>query len=263
MGEVYRAVDPELGRELAIKVLKPNHAEDLAALERFLREARITGQLEHPSIVPDPRAGAGSGRSDLHRDEAGARRDAGAAIGQLVDPDDRQASGVIGEMDVWENLISEDLRARQISSGGWLISKARAVDRARRQIEAFDVRCEGPFAQTRLLSGGNMQKLILARALSREPVFILANQPVRGLDEGAIAYVQTQLLEARKRGAGILLISEDLDELLSLSDRMAVMFHGRLSAPFAPADHSIRDIGLMMAGQDPAAGQPEAAAHAD
>ena len=108
-----------------------------------------------------------------------------------------------------------------------------------------------PLQQTRLLSGGNMQKLILARALSSDPSFILANQPVRGLDEGAIAYVQTQLLAARQRGAGILLISEDLDELMSLCDKLVVMYHGELSVPFVPKQKTVQEIGLMMAGHKP------------
>lgn len=93
-----------------------------------------------------------------------------------------------------------------------------------------------------------MQKLILARALSNTPSFILANQPVRGLDEGAIAYVQEQLLDARGRGAAILLISEDLDELMSLSDRIAVMSHGTLSTVLPTGERSIAEIGMMMAG---------------
>ncbi len=166
-------------------------------------------------------------------------------------PEDRHASGVVGEMLNWENLISENLKTPEISNAGLWIKKAEAVQRAEQLIEQYDVRCEGPLQQTKLLSGGNMQKLILARALSANPSFILANQPVRGLDEGAIAYVQTQLLAARQRGAGILLISEDLDELMSLCDKIVVMYHGSLSAPFAPSQKTVQEIGLMMAGHRP------------
>ena len=111
------------------------------------------------------------------------------------------------------------------------------------------MRCEGPSAETKLLSGGNMQKLILARALARDPSFILANQPVRGLDEGAIAYVQERLLQARERGAAILLISEDLDELMTLTDRLAVISHGRLSEALPTRKLEVAEVGLMMAGQ--------------
>lgn len=175
------------------------------------------------------------------------RKIVSAGVGRI--PEDRHARGVVGDMQLWENLVSEDIRSVEVSHGGIVIDKAKAVARARRQIEAFDVRCEGPEAETKLLSGGNMQKLILARALSREPSFILANQPVRGLDEGAIAYVQEQLLEARARGAAIMLISEDLDELMAFSDRIAVMSHGRLSDALPTGKKTIAEIGLMMTGQ--------------
>jgi ABC-type uncharacterized transport system ATPase subunit len=176
-------------------------------------------------------------------------------------PEDRQAHGVVGDMTLWENLISEDLRAPEVSKWGVIIDKSYAVERANEAIKHYDIRCEGPFQETKLLSGGNMQKLILARALSREPSFILANQPVRGLDEGAIAFVQTQLLAARTRGAGIILISEDLDELLSISDRICVMFHGNLSEPFETRSKTVPEIGLMMAGQR--VGSERANAHAN
>ncbi|NKB54410.1 MAG: ATP-binding cassette domain-containing protein [Rhizobiaceae bacterium] len=170
-----------------------------------------------------------------------------AGVGRI--PEDRHARGMVGEMEIWENLISEDLRSPDISNSGIIINSSKSKSRAVRQIEEFDVRCSGPEAETKLLSGGNMQKLILARALSRKPTLILANQPVRGLDEGAIAYVQNQLLQARQRGAAILLISEDLDELMSLTDRIAVMFHGQLSDAIPTGDRTIAEIGLMMAGQ--------------
>lgn len=172
-----------------------------------------------------------------------------SGVGRI--PEDRHARGIVGEMEVWENLISEDLRSPEISRWGLVINGHAARSRASEQIAKFDIRCQGPAAETKLLSGGNMQKLILARALSREPSFILANQPVRGLDEGAIAYVQEQLQEARSRGAAILLISEDLDELLSLTDRIAVMYHGNLSVAEPTGNRSIAEIGLMMAGQAP------------
>ena len=100
----------------------------------------------------------------------------------------------------------------------------------------------------RLLSGGNMQKLILARTLTAYPKFILANQPVRGLDEGAIAFVHEQLLNARDSGVAVLLISEDLDEVFSIADRVAVMYHGKLSPILNVRDTNIATIGAMMGG---------------
>ncbi|WP_417454432.1 ABC transporter ATP-binding protein [Kiloniella sp.] len=164
-------------------------------------------------------------------------------------PEDRHSSGVVGEMMLWENLISEDLRHAPVSKAGVLIDRKACLERANKLIDAFDIRCEGPEAETKLLSGGNMQKLILARALSPQPDFILANQPVRGLDEGAIAYVHEQLLAARKRGAAIVLISEDLDELFALCDRIAVMYHGNLTQSYDAKTLTTAEVGLMMAGQ--------------
>lgn len=169
-----------------------------------------------------------------------------SGVGRI--PEDRHARGVVADMDIWENLISEDIRSDDVCRAGFIIDGTAARARAEQQIEEFDVRCKGPDAETKLLSGGNMQKLILARALSNTPSFILANQPVRGLDEGAIAYVQEQLLDARKRGAAILLVSEDLDELMALTDRLAVMSHGTLSSVLPTGSRSIAEIGLMMAG---------------
>ena len=171
-----------------------------------------------------------------------------AGVGRI--PEDRHAMGVIGAMTVWENLSSEDIRRPPASRFGFFIDKPAARARAERLIEAYDVRCKGPDAETGLLSGGNIQKLILARALSRDPKLILANQPVRGLDEGAIAYVHERLLAARSRGAGILLITEDLDELMALADRVAVMYRGRLSESIAVGDVTVPELGLMMAGQE-------------
>ena len=124
--------------------------------------------------------------------------------------------------------------------------KARAF--AEGLIRRFDIRGASPETRTRQLSGGNMQKLILGRNLARKPRFILANQPTRGLDEGAIAAVHAGLLAARSAGAAILLISEDLDEAVALSDRIQAMVRGRLSAPIAAGEADARSLGLMMTG---------------
>lgn len=131
---------------------------------------------------------------------------------------------------------------------------AEAERFARRVIRDYDVRCPGPDQPVRLLSGGNMQKLILGRVLEARgfesgPQIILANQPVRGLDIGAIAYVHGRLLAARASGAAVLLISEDLDEIMALADVIHVMSAGRLSPGFARATMTAPELGLWMAGQ--------------
>jgi simple sugar transport system ATP-binding protein len=163
-------------------------------------------------------------------------------------PEDRHAEGLIGDMSITENAIAERYRRNPFYRRG-LIDWKRARVHAEGIITGYDIRCPGPDVRVRLLSGGNMQKLILGRVMVEDPTFILANQPSRGLDVGAVAYVHEQLLAARKRGAGVLLISEDLDELLALSDRVAVMFRGELSRPLERQSASISSLGLLMAGQ--------------
>lgn len=173
-----------------------------------------------------------------------------AGVGRI--PEDRERDGVVGELDLAENLALERLAAPETSRLGFLRRKAMR-ERARRAIEAWGIRAPGPEVPARLLSGGNMQKIVLARALDGAPRLVLADQPTRGLDVAATAAVHERLLEARERGAAILLISEDLDELLALSDRIGVLHRGRLAGPFASAGLDVATVGLLMAGQEPAA----------
>lgn len=162
-------------------------------------------------------------------------------------PEDRHAVGSIGDMSVTENVIAEQYAGRRFSRRG-LIDWAAARAFAEQIIRDYEVKCPSPEARIRLLSGGNMQKLILGRALDPRPAVILANQPTRGLDVGAVAYVQGRLLEARARGAAILLISEDLDEILALADEVRVIFKGRLSPPSPRGARTVQELGELMAG---------------
>jgi ABC-type uncharacterized transport system ATPase subunit len=163
-------------------------------------------------------------------------------------PEDRHHDGVVGAMRVWENLALEDLREPAWQQAGFLRA-GELRRRAEDAIAAYDVRCPGPETEARLLSGGNIQKLILARVLERGPRVILASQPSRGLDLGAVAAVHQRLLDARARGAAILLMSEDLDELLALSDRIAALYRGALTPPWPTDRITIRELGLAMAGE--------------
>ena len=162
-------------------------------------------------------------------------------------PEDRHATGLIPEMSVWENLVAERYRSDEFSVAGFQ-RIAAAKKYAESIIEAFDVRGAVPSTAAKALSGGNMQKLIIGRTLSQTPDVIVANQPTRGLDIGAVAYVHERLLAARERGAGILLITEDIDELFALSDRIAVMFRGSLSRAVAADEIGFKELGLRMAG---------------
>jgi ABC-type uncharacterized transport systems, ATPase components len=166
-------------------------------------------------------------------------------IGRI--PEDRHAVGTIGDMSITENAVLEAIRSPDFCRRGFVDWRA-ARDYAQEIIAEYDVKCPSPEARIRLLSGGNMQKLILGRALRPQPALILANQPTRGLDVGAVAYVHAQLIKARARGAAILLISEDLEEIMALSDRIAVISRGRISEPSKRGGKSIRELGEMMAG---------------
>jgi simple sugar transport system ATP-binding protein len=162
-------------------------------------------------------------------------------------PEDRHAAGLIGDMSLTENAIGERYRQRALCTRG-LIDWGGARRFAERIIADYDVKTPSPAAAVRLLSGGNMQKLILGRVLSQAPQLVLANQPTRGLDVGAVSYVHQRLLEVRRAGGAVLLISEDLDEILALADRIVVMYRGRMSPPLPRAGIGIEQLGLMMAG---------------
>ena len=163
-------------------------------------------------------------------------------------PEDRNTEGAIGELAIWENAILERVRDAPFSKGGFVRqSTARAF--AADVIDRFDIRGGSADSRTRLLSGGNMQKLIFGRNLAGSPKVLVAAQPTRGLDEGAIAAVHGEILAARDTGAGVLLISEDLDEVLALADRVQAIVGGRLSEPVPIESLDARRLGLMMAGE--------------
>lgn len=167
-------------------------------------------------------------------------------------PEDRHAVGVVGDLPVWENALSERLRSAIFSKWLW-VRRRTARAHASRILERFDVRGGGAHVPARSLSGGNMQKLILGRALLApdgmpSAKLIIAHQPSWGLDISAVAFVQQQLIAARDAGAAVLVISDDLDEVIALGDRIAVMHSGKLTMALPPADWTRESIGLAMAG---------------
>jgi len=166
-----------------------------------------------------------------------------AGVGRI--PEDRHHDGIVGVMSVAENMVIERLDDAEISRAGFLKKDAITAN-AEKLAADYDVRGPGVGARARLLSGGNIQKMILARVFEQSPKLILANQPTRGLDMLAASEVARRLLEARAAGAGIVLISEDLDEILGLADRVVVIHDGEM----IEAETRDREaIGLMMAGE--------------
>ncbi len=167
-----------------------------------------------------------------------------AGIGVI--PEDRHGSGCVLDMSVAENLVFCDLE--EVSSGRFL-NRRHIRGRADDLIRRFDIKTPSPETLMRQLSGGNQQRVVLARELSRAPKAIVAAQPTRGLDVGAIEYITGQLRAMRAAGVGVLLISTELEEVLALSDRVAVIFRGRILGIMDRHDVDVERLGLMMGGQ--------------
>lgn len=183
-----------------------------------------------------------------------------AALGVASVPGDRIRQGLVMDFRVKENLILGRHRSRPYAS--WGVLRRRPVDDfARQSIDEFEIMTPSASHVTRTLSGGNLQKVIMARELSRTPKLLLVHQPTRGLDIGAAEYVRRRLIQERDNGAGVLLMSEDLDEIFNLSDRIAVIYEGRIMAEARPGDTDLQEIGLWMAGitSEPAAAGAAAA----
>jgi simple sugar transport system ATP-binding protein len=162
-------------------------------------------------------------------------------------PEDRQKHGLVLPFPINDNLVLCTYYQKPYAERGILQSKV-IDDNANRLVEQFDVRTPSAFVSTATLSGGNQQKVIVARELSREIRLLVANQPTRGLDVGSIEYIHQQIVLMRDRGFGVLLVSAELDEILALSDRIAVIYRGQIVATL-PAEQASRDqLGLLMAG---------------
>lgn len=169
-------------------------------------------------------------------------------IGLSYIPEERMHDGVVKDFSVEENLILQDHGRPPFSKNIFLMFK-NIAENAIKQIKAFAVKTPTKETAVKNLSGGNIQKVILARELSRKPRFLIAAQPTRGVDIGAIEYIHNQLLLERSKGLATLLISEDLDEVKALSDRIVVLFHGEIMGIVNSDDVSTEELGLMMAGE--------------
>jgi general nucleoside transport system ATP-binding protein len=189
--------------------------------------------LEHGEVLVAGRA--------VPTDRPGALGDAGVG----VIPEDRHDSGCVLDLTVAENLVLADLAG--VSRGGLL--DRRAMDaRAAELMRAFEIQASSPHAPMRSLSGGNQQRVVLARELSANPKVLVAAQPTRGLDVGAIEYMTERQRTAARDGVAVLLISTELEEVLTLSDRVCVIHRGRIVGEMSPHDTDIERLGLLMGG---------------
>ena len=162
-------------------------------------------------------------------------------------PEDRQSEGLIMDYTAWENVVFGYHGDPQFQSGLFMNNAAIKED-ATGKMERFDVRPPNPRLMAKNFSGGNQQKIVVAREIERDPDILLVGQPTRGVDIGAIEFIHKQIIALRDRGKAILLVSVELDEVLSLSDRIAVMFDGQIMGERLPQNTDERELGLLMAG---------------
>ncbi|MDX6412339.1 MAG: ral nucleoside transport system ATP-binding protein [Gaiellaceae bacterium] len=176
--------------------------------------------------------------------DANAREMLDAGVGHI--PEDRQRRGLVLEFSVAENIALHDYEKPPYARLGWLFPR-RFIERARTLIREFDVRGGGPLTRAGGLSGGNQQKVVAAREISRDPKVLIAAQPTRGLDVGAIEYLHRRIVNERDKGRAVLLVSLELEEIFSLSDRILVIYEGEIVGEHT-GEVSEQELGLEMLG---------------
>ena len=176
--------------------------------------------------------------------DANARQMLDAGVGHI--PEDRQRRGLVLEFSIAENIALHDYAKPPVAKWGWLFPR-RLISRAARLIKEFDIRGGGPLTRAGGLSDGNQQKVVVAREIARDPKVLIAAQPTRGLDVGAIEYLHGRIVSERDKGRAIVLVSLELEEILSLSDRILVIYEGEIVGEHT-GDVSEQAIGLEMLG---------------
>lgn len=221
--------DVRAGEILGIAGVQGNGQTELAEVLTGLFEGEVTG-----SIALDGRELTG----------LTPRKILDTGLGYV--PEDREHDGLIGSFTVTENLVLDQVVNPPYSSG--MVLRSNVIDqKAAELIEEFDVRTQAANAPVSSLSGGNKQKVVMAREMSRELRVLVASQPTRGVDVGSIEFMHKRIVAEREQGAAVLIISSELDEIYALSDRIAVMYRGAIIGMVGP-DTSRDDMGLLMAG---------------
>jgi simple sugar transport system ATP-binding protein len=229
--EALRGIDLEVraGEIVGIAGVSGNGQRELAECLAGMREVKAGRIL--------------LGGLDIGKATLNERVDAGMAYV----PEERMRDGAIGEFSVKENIFLHDHASKRFRRGIFM-SFSRMQAHAAKLVREFAVKTPSLDTPLKTLSGGNIQKLILARELSRSPALLIAAQPTRGVDVGSTWYIHQCLLQQREAGMGILLISEDLDEIRALSDRIAVIYEGRIVGIVERDTATVQQIGLMMSG---------------
>jgi general nucleoside transport system ATP-binding protein len=252
---LFRLEKPKTQIGEPILRLEGVHAGRLHGLDLVVRAGEIVGvagvegngQRDLADAIMGLRP-VGSGRivlgeRDLTTMDTAAIRRAGTAFV----PEDRHEQGLVLNMSLWENAVLGRQEEPEFSRRGGVLSIGKIKHLAQRLIQNYDVRARNIDATARTLSGGNQQKLILARELEGDPQLLLAAQPTRGLDVGAIEFVWRQILDQKAAGRAVLLISAELDEIYALSDRIVTLFEGRITGEFPP-DAPPEEVGRGMLG---------------
>jgi simple sugar transport system ATP-binding protein len=208
------------------------------------------GQTELVEAVTGLRAPAEGKITLLGRDVTRASPREVTELGAAHIPEDRQRDGLVLPFPVADNLVLNQYYLPPYAKGA-VMDDRQILATALREIQAFDVRTPGPQTPVGSLSGGNQQKVIVARELSRPIRLLVAAQPTRGLDVGSIEYIHNQILKRRDNGVAVLLVSTELDEILQLSDRIAVMYRGKIADVVSAEESSKELLGLLMAGVPP------------
>ena len=244
---------------LTIDKLKVNNSRKVLALKDFSIELRAGEILGVAGVEGNGQTELIEALTGLRKAESGSLLLGGKEISHLSIreriqngmahiPEDRQKRGLVLDYSIEENMILETHREKPFSSNGFL-DAAAIRSHANKLIEAFDVRSgEGAISKARDMSGGNQQKAIIAREFDLDPELLIAVQPTRGLDVGSIEYIHKRLIEQRDSGKAVLLVSLELDEILDLSDRIAVVNNGELIGVVDAATTNEKEVGLMMAG---------------
>ena len=163
-------------------------------------------------------------------------------------PEDRHHEGLILDFSAWENTAFGYHNDPNYQRGRLLMDNAAILKDAQEKMDRFDVRPPNPMLAAKNFSGGNQQKIVVAREIERNPDLLLVGQPTRGVDIGAIEFIHQQIVALRDKGKAILLVSVELDEIMGLSDRIAVMFDGQIMGERLPDQTDEKELGLLMAG---------------
>ncbi|MGD9864642.1 MAG: ATP-binding cassette domain-containing protein, partial [Pseudodonghicola sp.] len=209
------------------------------------------GQSELLEVLGGMRPGAGTvllNGAPLALTGAGSDGRARRRAGVAHVPEDRQREGLIMEFHAWENVAFGYHHDPAYQRNALLMDNAALIRDTQAKMAKFDVRPPDPWLTAKNFSGGNQQKIVVAREIERNPALLLVGQPTRGVDIGAIEFIHKQIVALRDQGAAILLVSVELDEILSLSDRIAVMFDGRIMGERLPDRTDETELGLLMAG---------------